>query len=71
MENQEPCQTSKMELFAKIVNGLKLLTIFAKHFILYVGQDSEYPYGSHKLHERIAQFCVNPVLCSKYFCPGI
>ena len=37
----EPCQTSKMELFAKIVNG-KLLTPFAKGFILDVWQGSEY-----------------------------
>ena len=29
----EPCQTSKMECFAKIVNGCKPLTIFAKHAI--------------------------------------
>ena len=30
----EPCQTSKMERFAKIVNGDKPLTIFAKRSIL-------------------------------------
>ena len=30
----EPSRTSKMELFAKIVNGWKLLTIFAKSSIL-------------------------------------
>ena len=30
----EPCQTSKMKCFAKIINGLKLLTIFAKRSIL-------------------------------------
>ena len=30
----EPSQTSKMELFVKIVNGNKLLTIFAKSSIL-------------------------------------
>ena len=27
----EPCQTSKMEIFAKIVNGFLFLTIFAKN----------------------------------------
>ena len=27
-------QTSKMELFMKIVNGFKLLTIFSKSFIV-------------------------------------
>ena len=30
----EPCQTSKMELFAKRVNGFQPLTIFAKSSIL-------------------------------------
>ena len=29
-----PYQMSKMELLAKINNGLKMLTIFAKSFIL-------------------------------------
>ena len=38
----EPCQTSKMELFAKIVNGWKPLTVFTKRFLLYVWQCSEY-----------------------------
>ena len=28
--HSEPCQTSKMEFFAKIVNGQKPLTIFTK-----------------------------------------
>ena len=27
----KPCQISKMELFSKIVHGLKPLTIFAKY----------------------------------------
>ena len=30
----EPCQTSKMEFFAKMIDGLHLLTIFAKKPIL-------------------------------------
>ena len=38
----EPSQTSKMELFAKIVNSCKPLTIFAKCFILDTRQCSEY-----------------------------
>ena len=38
----EPCQTSRIELFAKRVNGLKPLTIFAKSSILDVWQGSEY-----------------------------
>ena len=32
--NSEPCKTSKMECFVKIVSGLKLLTFFAKDSIL-------------------------------------
>ena len=34
----EPCQTSKLELFAKIVNGVQPLTIFAKIFIIDVSE---------------------------------
>ena len=30
----EPCEVSEMECFAKIVNGLMPLPIFAKQFIL-------------------------------------
>ena len=41
----EPCQTCKMECFAKIVKGLKQLPIFAKHSILDAWQGSEYPSG--------------------------
>ena len=32
--HSKPCQTSKMELSAKIVNGFQSLTIFAKSSIL-------------------------------------
>ena len=38
----EPCQISKMEFSAKIVNGFQLLTIFAKNSMLDVWHDSEY-----------------------------
>ena len=38
----KPCQTSKTERFAKIVNVSKPLTIFAKYSILHVWQVSEY-----------------------------
>ena len=47
----EHCQTSKMELFAKIVNSWKPLSIFAKSSILDVWQDSEY--SSEILWKRI------------------
>ena len=39
----EPYQTCKMEFFAKIVNDLKPLAIFAKISILDIWQDSLYP----------------------------
>ena len=40
--SEEPCQISKTELFATIVNGWRLLTISAKSFILDFWRDSEY-----------------------------
>ena len=40
----EPCHTSKMDRFAKIVNSYKPLTIFAKRSILDIWQGSEYIY---------------------------
>ena len=41
----EPCQTSKMEYFAKIVYSLQVLIIFAKCTILYAWQGSEYSFA--------------------------
>ena len=38
---QEPCQTSKMKVFAKIVNEFSSLTVFTKSSILYSLLDSE------------------------------
>ena len=38
----EPGQTSKMNIFAKIVNGYELFTIFVKDSIVDVWQWSEY-----------------------------
>ena len=37
----EPCQTSKMDCFVKIVNGLNLLRLFVRHSILDVWQGSK------------------------------
>ena len=37
-----PCQTSKMEVFAQILNGFYFLTIFLKSSILDVWQDSQF-----------------------------
>ena len=38
----EPSETSKIELFAKIVDCIEPLIIFAKDFILGVSQGHEY-----------------------------
>ena len=43
----EPCETSKIELFEKIVNNWKLLPISAKTSILDVWQGSEYAPVNH------------------------
>ena len=43
MDYSESCQKSKMEGFAKIVDGLKPLTISVKRSIFAVWQGSEYP----------------------------
>ena len=43
--SSEPCQTSKMEFFVKIVNGLKPVVIFARKSILDIWQGSEYSFG--------------------------
>ena len=42
----EPYQTSKTELFVKIVNSWKPLTVFAKRFILDIWRSSEYATGN-------------------------
>ena len=41
----EPCQQSKIECFAKIVNTKKLLTNFANSSILGILQGYKYPPG--------------------------
>ena len=45
----EPCQTSKMECFEKIVNDFQLLIIFEKCLILDVGHGSK-PVSALQLH---------------------
>ena len=40
----EPCQTSKVECFAKIVNGFYMLTVFTIGSILDIWQGSEYEF---------------------------
>ena len=41
----KPCQTSKVERFAEMVNGSTMLTVFAKHSLLNVCQSSEYGFA--------------------------
>ena len=48
----EPCQTSKMALFAKIINDS-----FAKSSILDVGQGSEYTSETTEAYLRLCQTC--------------
>ena len=46
----ESCQISKMEPYAKIVNGFQLLTIFAESSILDNELGSEYACRSERYH---------------------
>ena len=48
----ELCQTSKMEVFTKIVNGFSFLTIFAKSSISDLWQNSEFPCKPRRLAEK-------------------
>ena len=67
----EPCQTSKMEVFAKIMNGFSFLTIFAKSCILDVWQDSEFVSEASKdLQKKLHLICLTGFwahLCINYF----
>ena len=62
-EYSEPCQTFKMEVFAKIVKGFSFFTIFAKNSILHVWQDSEFASAvSNDLRKKLY------LRCFDYFC---
>ena len=52
----EPCQTFKMELFTKVINEWKLLTILEKKIMLDVWQGSEYLSAECKVN-CLAKFC--------------
>ena len=55
----EPCQTSKMEISAKIVNSFLFFTSFAKSSILDVEQDSEFvSEASNDLHKKLFLSCL-------------
>ena len=49
----EPCQISKMECFAKIINGFQPLTIFARRSILDVRQGSMYFSVKHLVMQQL------------------
>ena len=67
----KPCQTSKMEVSTKIVNGFSFLTIFVKIIILDVWQDSEFPCKPRKgLRKKLHLRCLAGSwihLCFNYF----
>ena len=52
----ENSQTSNMKLFVKIVNGIKLLTIFTKSFMLNAWMGSKYTSIFWKYFKRNVQF---------------
>ena len=51
----EHCQTSKMELFEKIIENLESLTIFEKRSILNAWQGSEYASAANICLFRIGE----------------
>ena len=56
----EFCQTSAVDLFAKIVNGFKKITIFKRNAVLEIFdiQDSEYASANtFQLHPKSTFYC--------------
>ena len=51
-----PSETSKMELFARMVYCIQPLTIFAKHFIVFVSQGDEYASDKFKQNPDVLSF---------------
>ena len=51
----EPCKTSDVELFAKLINSWKPLIFFNKSAVLDVDKDSEYTSAAWKEN---CKFCV-------------
>ena len=78
----EPSETSKLELFIKIVDCIQPLTIFAKHilFVLQGYEDAsdkfkqnpgELSFNSEKVRTAIcASLFLNSILCSHYYLAG-
>ena len=59
-EYSELCQTSKVESFAKIVNGFKKITIFERNSIpeIFDRQDSEYASANiFQLYPKSTFYC--------------
>ena len=50
--SSEPCQTSNIERFVKIVNNFSLLNIFTKSFDIWKG--CEYPYVVNNINSVFA-----------------
>ena len=67
----EPCQTSKKEFYAKIVNGFLFLSIFPKSSVTDVWQDSEFTSeASNDLRKKLPLRCLTGFrthLCILYF----
>ena len=67
----ETYQTSKIEVFTKIVNGFSFLTIFTKSSILDIWQDSEFASEpSNNLRKKLHLRCLAGSwihLCINYF----
>ena len=68
----EQCQTSKMEVFAKIVNGFSLFTVLCKKLHLRCWQDSEFASeASNDLWKKLHLSCLTGFLIVfnfNYFC---
>ena len=71
MHNQRPIETSKMELFAKIVDCIQPLTIFAEQFILGVSHGYEYASDKTKQNPGALSFIPQKIrtknLCKSIF----
>ena len=67
----EPCKTSKMEVFAKIVSDFLFLTVFPKNSSLDVWQDSKFASkASNDLRKKLHLRCLTGFyicLCINYF----
>ena len=66
-KNLNPCQTSKMQLFVKIVNDFESLTVSPKSSILDAWQDSGYvsnlqPKNKFKMHVCTSYYMISSIV---------